>query len=411
MPKLTKRIIDKLEAPPSGQSFCWDDEIKGFGVRVTASTKSFILDRKFNGRSIRLTIGRYPAWSEEQARKQANKLIVQLDQGIDPREERQKAQTDAVTLEAAFQRFISERQLKPRTAYDYNRYMRGVVQSGKPQFFSDWQNKPIASITEDMIASRYAKLKDGARGAAQASSAMRVLRSVLNYAIQAYNLDIRNPVSTLTKRRAWVKINKRRTHLHHHEIRPFVLALRKLPNPVMAAYLEFVLLTGARRNEAAQLKWADVNDGARVLTFTDTKKNGEDRSIPITSRVHEILDAMKRLKMGDYVFASTDKAGKATHVSEPRKALARANSAAGTNMTVHDLRRTFATVLESLDCPMAPLKALLGHSMAADVTTGHYVVIGIERLRPWSDRYDAHLRQLIDTDPATRVVELKAREA
>ncbi|MBC7573221.1 MAG: integrase family protein [Herminiimonas sp.] len=411
MPKLTKRTVDNLPAQATGQTLHWDDELKGFGVRTTAKAKAFILDRKFNGKSVRLTIGRYPAWSVDLARKEASRLTVEMDKGIDPRQVASKAASDGIKLGLAFERFLNERELKPRTRYDYLRYMTNEPKPGTAGFFQDWQGKPITEITGDMIAARYAQLKSGPRGTAQASSAMRVLRSVLNFAIESYDLDCTNPVATLTSRRSWVKANRRRGHLHTHEIRPFVRALRAVPNRVLAAYLEFILFTGARRSEAARLKWKDVNRQSGVLTFTETKQDNEPRTVPITKRIGELLDAMTAIKAGEYVFPSIDKNGKPAHVTEPRKALARANKAAGTEVTVHDLRRTYATTLESMDCPMTPLKALLGHSLGRDVTNGHYIVIAPERLRPWCDKYDAHMQRVVATDPEDVVVTLRSAGA
>ena len=100
--------------------------------------------------------------------------------------------------------------------------------------------------------------------------------------------------------------------------------------------------------------------------------------------------------MGDYVFGSMGRDGKAGRICEPRKAMLRANKAAGSEVTVHGLRRTFATVLESLDCPAYPLKALLGHSMKGDVTASHYTQIGVERLRPWLEKYERFMLKLVD---------------
>ncbi len=395
--KLTSTIIKQLPAPPKGQSFYWDTEVKGFGVRVTSKAKAFILDRKLQGRTIRLTIGRVGDWTEEQARREAKRLVVEIDKGIDPRLEKKKQESNGVTLRLAFEQFVKSRTLKPRTAYDYARYMTSASSSGKPDFFIEWLDKPIIQISPDVIRAKYKTLCSSVRGTEQASSAMRVLRSVINFAISEYDLPIENPVSVLTKRHLWTKSNKRRTHLYLPEIRPFVHALRSLSNPVLGAYLEFILFTGARRSEAAKLKWENVNSRAHVLTFTDTK-NGTDREIPISPRVHVLLVKMKELARGEYVFSTTNKDGKPTHITEPRKSLARANAAAKTSVTVHDLRRTFATLLEQQDCPMVPLKALLGHSQNQDVTTGHYVVIGIERLRHWMDKYDHYMQRLIDTD-------------
>ena len=75
---------------------------------------------------------------------------------------------------------------------------------------------------------------------------------------------------------------------------------------------------------------------------------------------------------------------------------------------MHGLRRTFATILESLDCPAYPLKSLLGHSMKGDVTATHYTQIGVERLRPWAEKYDAFLAELIKGSPADNVVALQS---
>ncbi|SEL32464.1 Phage integrase family protein [Nitrosovibrio tenuis] len=109
--------------------------------------------------------------------------------------------------------------------------------------------------------------------------------------------------------------------------------------------------------------------------------------------------------MGDYVFSSMGKDGNAGRICEPRKAMLRANKAAGSEVTVHGLRRTFATVLESLDCPAYPLKALLGHSMKGDVTASHYTQIGVERLRPWLEKYERFMLKLIDGRPEAKEVD------
>jgi integrase len=122
--------------------------------------------------------------------------------------------------------------------------------------------------------------------------------------------------------------------------------------------------------------------------------------LPITPRLDEILAAMWHIKIGEYVFATRTKTGQATHISEPRKAMATLNVAASSDVTVHGLRRTFSTILESLDCPGIPLKSLLGHSLKGDVTTAHYTQITVERLRPWAERYERHVLGLVAAPPA-----------
>lgn len=400
MPNLTKSFVERLPKPPSGlQRFEWDDSIKGFGVRLTPGSRTFVLDRKFNGRTIRLSIGRFPEWSVQAARDRARELIVMMDKGIDPRQEAKKQAEEGVTLATVFEQFLSERQLKERTKTDYRRYL--------DHFLIAWKNRPITRIDGEMVSKRYKEIAASSSGPAQASSVMRFLRSVLNYAKATYGSDVlpENPVVTLTAKRIWIRDNARTDHLRLHEVRPFIEALRALPNPVIGAYLEFIVFTGARRSEAAQLKWRDVDIRARTITFRETK-NHTDRTIPLTQRVGELIELMKAWRMGEYVFSTMGKNDKPTHLVDPRKALWAANKTAGSDVTVHGLRRTYATLLESLDCPTYPLKALLGHSLKGDVTTTHYTQIGVERLRPWADKYDAYLMKLLKGPMPENVVAL-----
>lgn len=399
MAKLTKTYITQLPPPEAGQRIIWDDEQGGLGIRVTKGSKSFVFQARQRGQSIRMTLGGWPDWSVDMARERARELAVKIDKGIDPREEGRKQEAEGVTLETIFTKFMDERELKDRTRYDYQRYL--------DKHLADWKAKPVKSIGADMVMKRYKDIAASKSGAAQASSVMRMMRSVLNYAKAEMGADVltNNPVATLTAKKAWLRDNARTDHLRNHEIKPFIEAVRGLDNPVMAAYIEFILLTGARRGEAATLRWRDVDVKARTVTFKDTK-NHDDRVLPITPRVAELLEQMRAIRMGEYVFATMGKDGKPTHITEPRKAMMSANKQAGSAVTVHGLRRTYATVLEGLDCPMYPLKTLLGHSTKGDVTTAHYTQITVERLRPWAEKYEAYMLALIGDAKGGEVVPL-----
>lgn len=388
MPNLTKTYISSLKSPEKGkQAFYWDDAQEGLGVRVTSSSKAFVFQTRFNGGTIRMALGNFPTWSVEQARARARELKVMTDKGIDPRQERKIQAVDATTLKTVLDCYIAERKLKPRTKADYRRYFE--------HYLSDWLDKPIKSIGAPMVEERHKKIAASSSGAAQASSAMRALRAVYYFAIASYGVGVmgENPVLILSLKKTWAGNVQRSDRLRAHHVKPWVEAVRALDNAVMAGYLEFILLTGARRSEAAKLQWKDVDFKGGVLTFRDTK-NGEDREIPIGDRVGEILHAL-RPHGKKYVFAILNKEGKESYIKEPRKALAKANTAAEAEVTVHGLRRTFATLLESLDAPAWPVKALLGHSLKSDVTTGNYVRIDVERLRPWVAKYESYIADLL----------------
>jgi hypothetical protein len=89
MLKLTKRVVDAARKA-AGDVFLWDDEIPGFGLRIKPSgAKSFIVQyRNANGRSCRLTVGRYGVLTVEEGRKEAKLALAEVLKGADPAESR-----------------------------------------------------------------------------------------------------------------------------------------------------------------------------------------------------------------------------------------------------------------------------------------------------------------------------------
>ncbi len=137
-----------------------------------------------------------------------------------------------------------------------------------------------------------------------------------------------------------------------------------------------VLLTGLRREEAATLKWEDVDLAAKTFTVVKTKNN-ESHTLPLSDFLYDLMSTRHQKKINDYVFPGTGAAG---HIIEPRKQMANVTKASGIHFTVHDLRRTFITIAESLDISAYSLKRLMNHKMTNDVTAG-YIIADVERLR------------------------------
>ena len=374
--RITKSTVDKIKPPKDrDQAFHRDDQLKGFAVRVTASgVKSFVVEKLINNKVRRITLGRYGELTVEQARKEAQKLLGKIATGIDPIAEKQSAKASIVTLAEVFQAYLNARKsLKPKTLYDYQNTMRVA--------FSDWKNKPLLSITKDKVIKHHEKLGEK-HGAAYANQAMRLLRALFNFSSGQYedaagrSLISENPVKRLSQARAWYRVERRQTFIRSHELAAWSQGVMNLQNETLRDYLLLILFTGLRRQEAAQLQWNQIDLKAKTLTISDTK-NRESHTLPLSDYLHNLLDQRKLTSNNTYVFPGPGKGG---YIIEPRKQMAKVIETTNIQFTVHDLRRTFITIAESLDIPAYALKRLLNHKMSGDVTAG-YIILDVERLR------------------------------
>jgi integrase len=362
--KLTKTVVERLGAPALGYTLHWDGEIKGFGVRVTArGIKTFILQRRVHGKDRRITIGRFGPLTAEQARIEATKLLGAIATGRDPVAERRQSEVEAVSLGEVFTSYLSARSdLRPGSVKTYQRIMA--------LSFGDWCKRPLVEITGDMVGKRHAVLGEH-YGKAQANLSFRLLRAIFNFA--AANCEeggraLDNPVRRLSRTRAWFRVDRRQTLIKPHELKPWMDAVLALDNGLARDYLQLVLLTGLRRSEALDLKWENVDLVGRTLTVRDTK-NHFDHTLPLPDYLAGLLGGM--LRHGANVFEGP------RGLSSALEEVARRS---GVPFCIHDLRRTFATIADSLDIPGYAVKALLNHKGGSDVTAG-YVVASTERLR------------------------------
>ena len=157
-------------------------------------------------------------------------------------------------------------------------------------------------------------------------------------------------------------------------------------------YLLVALFTGMRRNEIATPRWENVDLRGRTLTVPRTK-NGDPLVLPLSRFLADVI-AARRETVGqtEWVFPGPGRTG---HIVETKSFTRPVSEASGVPFSLHDLRRTFITVAESLDIPAYALKRLLNHRADGDVTGG-YIVMGVERLRAPVERVAARIRELTD---------------
>jgi integrase len=397
--KLIKTTVDKLPLPESTPTFYRDDEIRGFGVKVFPSgIKTFFLEKRVVGKVKRITIGRFGELTAEQARKKAQKLVGEIAAGGDPIAEKKAAELKAITLAGVFRDYLDTRKdLKPKTLRDYERVLNVA--------FADWRTKPLLSITKDMIGKRHRQLGEQ-NGEAWANLSMRVLRALFNFAAGQYedaqgrSLITDNPVKRLSQTRAWYRVDRRQTVIKIHELKPWFEGVMRLENEVLRDYLLLMLFTGLRRNEAAKLRWADVDFAGKTLTVVDPK-NREDHTLPLSDFLLDLLARRKAGAVNEYVFPGSGAGG---YIVEPRKQMARVTESSGVRFTVHDLRRTFITLAESLDISAYAVKRLVNHKIGKSDVTAGYIIHDVERLREPMQKITDYVLRVAGRKPSADVV-------
>jgi integrase len=214
---------------------------------------------------------------------------------------------------------------------------------------------------------------------AQANQAFRNLRALLNYARGAYQHDnkpviIENPVSVLSETKRWNTINPRKGRIPTNKIGAAwnaLQSLREAPEQsavgrTLADAISFLLLTGARWSEMANLAWCDLSIDESWWRLIDPK-NRTPVTFPLSGVACEILNA--RPKEGKYVFPSRIKDG---HIKDARSVMDKISAAGGVRVTPHDLRRTFRAIAGECKIELYRTKLLMNHKISGDITIHHY---------------------------------------
>lgn len=171
----------------------------------------------------------------------------------------------------------------------------------------------------------------------------------------------------------------------------------------MRDYFLLLLFTGLRREEAVQLTWDRVDFKSKVITISDTK-NHQVHLLSMSDYLFDLFTARKTVSSSEskFVFPGDGKTG---YNVEPRKVMKKIIDQSGVIFTLHDLRRTFITIAESLDIPAYALKRLLNHKMNHDVTAG-YIIMDVERLRKPMQMITDHIVKLVTKKDETEVIDI-----
>lgn len=416
---ITARRIEALTCPPDKKQVFLRDA-SGLGVRATAGSKSYIFQGKLAGQVIRMTIGDTETWSLADARKEARRLKTIIDDGRDPREvkaevtaadvaKREKAKQEKAPALEAWNVYLKARTASwsARTLLDHQRLSdaggkpktrgrkKGEGDKTLPGPLNGLLQLPLARIDRKAVTEW---LQGEQHRPTVARSAFVRLRAFLNWCSDRteYRAQVKPDACSARVMRAELpKAQAKDDCLQREQLQPWFDAVVALPNRVQSAYLQCLLLTGARRNELATLQWDDVDFQWNSLTIRD-KVEGE-RIIPLTPYVKTLLQGIKPASVtaihghaaaesSPWVFASERSAQ--GHITEPRIAHNKALTVAGLPpLTLHGLRRSFGTLSEWVEAPAGVVAQIMGHAPSA-IAEKHYRRRPLDLLRVWHTKIE-----------------------
>jgi len=410
--KFTAGRIDTFQCESGkNQSFLWDAVAPGLGVRATANgAKAYMFQAKLNGAAIRITIGAPETWSIQDAQAEARRLKVMIDNGQDPRqvkadaiaadaarlaanasqavERAAQARRDSVTLGAVWPVYVAARRGKwsdwhirdhenvARVGGEPKKRGKGLTEAGPLTALSAARLVDLSGKRIGEWLAVEAKVRP-----TQAALAFRLLSVFVNWCESTDEYAGLVPAGACKARQVRdempSKNAKENDSLQREQLAPWFAAVRGMGNQVQSAYLQTLLLTGARRRELSALRWDDVDFQWQRLTIRD-KVEGE-RTIPLTPYVAQLLVTLPRCNQ--WVFASPASAN--GQLTEPTPGHKRALIAAGLpDMTLHGLRRSFGTLAEWTEAPTGVVAQIMGHKPSA-IAEKHYRQRPIDLLRMW----------------------------
>jgi integrase len=363
--RLTDMAVKKLSSPDAGQVTYWDKSTPGFGLRCSAKSKSFVV--MFGEKRRLKTLGRYPAMSLSDARRQARLFLSEASFG--------KHQDTQISYHDAKDRFLKDcdNRLRPITVREYRRHLN---------FFAF--KKDLRRIERSDVFAKLDELKATPTNQNYAFTALKVF----------FNWCVRNQFMTanpIVADKKPARLQSRERVLNEAELKAlygYVRSNRTLFHDMVA----LLILTGQRRTEIGHLRWDEIDEGNICLDASRTK-NHRDHILPLSPTALHILQT--RETNGPFVFPGKDP-------EKPFNGIRRVKTALDENVgiehfTLHDLRRTLSSNMARLEVPLHVTEKILNHQSGsfggvAGVYNRHNYHTEMAQAL---NQYDAYLGKLI----------------
>ena len=373
--KITKRLVDAFNA--TGRlEYVWDTEVKGFGLVITpAGSKSFVLNyRNQDNRSRRKTIGKYGHLTVEQARELAKELCYRISKGEDPvqQDELQRTQPTFADVAKKFMEEHSAVRNRPATHQSNRQVLDNIL---LPHF----GRMKIRSIERKDVADFLTQNKARPIGANRSLATMSSIMSKAE--LWGYRDRNTNPCFKAER----YPENRRERFLSKEEFAALDEAMQRAErnlteSPHVMAMFRIMMHTGCRPGEARYLKWEYVDFEQKVFRLPkEATKEKRPKTLFITPYLEGVLRGLKRMEGNPYVIVSERNGGRA--IADFKKPWDRIKRAAGitSELHLHDLRHSHASMANALGYSLPMIGALLGHTQAQ--TTLRYAHLATDHLR------------------------------
>jgi integrase len=374
----------------------WDadhkEAVRGFGVRKQKNAAIYVVKYRASGRQRFYTIGPHGSpWTPEKARREAKRLLGLVAAGKDPADEKKQSALQAAdTLRKITDRYLkhAKAKQKPRSYIETERHL---LVGWKPL-----HSTSVFHIRRRHVAARLSEIADG-HGPVAASHARSALSAMFNWAIRE-GLDIAaNPVSGTNKP---LVAGPRNRVLSDAELRAI---WRACEDDDYGRIVRLLMLTAQRRDEVGAMQWSEVAGDLWTMPAARTK-NHREHSLPLSATALALIEAQPHRNDRDFIFGdgprrkggehrgfsgwSKAKAELDARITAVRKKALGGEAEPLPHWTLHDLRRTAATVMaDRLGVLPHIVEAILNHA------SGHRAgVAGVYNRA----RYEAEMREALD---------------
>ncbi|NFV81300.1 tyrosine-type recombinase/integrase [Magnetospirillum aberrantis] len=361
--QLTDRTIQSIKPPMSGVVEVTDAAVTGLQIRVTANgVRSWALRYRIDGKHRRMALGEYRPEapdhiSLEAARRVALDALALAKNGTDPAAAATttEATTASTTVRVAAERFIrAQRRKGLRSVGEQERLLDLHV-------LPEIGDMPIGAVERRHVYVLLEKLRDGGFGA-QVNRVLTQTKTFLNWAVEAGEIAA-NPAAVIKR---MVPEKPRERVLSGDEVAKVILAADGVGYPV-APLVRLLLLTGQRREEVTQARWSefDLENGYWTIPAERTKAKREHR-LPLPKAVVDMLNQLPRFTSDGtedrgYVFSA--RGGRKPYAGWRRAAQnLQTKAALSAPWTIHDLRRTAASMMGEAGADEAIISRVLNHS-------------------------------------------------